>query len=107
MCAHRRPAEIDCRVDEGRELDPILGEACIQVMRGLEAVREVRREGARGEPLRRAAGELAERHVRVVDAIAAAERITVAGAVGEAGARSPRVLPHVLELPCPGAAWAV
>ena len=94
----RRP-QADRRVDERRLLNRARREALIEQKRRLDAVRRVRRQRVLLESEGRLPDELIERDVRVVDAVAAAERAPVVDAIGGADARPPGVLRRVLERP--------
>ena len=88
------------RIDERRLRTSGLREPVVQIEApGCWPLVSVRREQVRLEAERRLADELIERDAGVVDAVAAADRVLLAEAIGEADARPPRILRRVLELP--------
>ena len=71
--ADRGSAMADGRVDQRRELDPVLRESLVQVERREQSIRRVRGERVGLEALSSVDRQLIERDVRVVDAVSAPE----------------------------------
>ena len=104
--ADRGSAKVDGRVDQRRELDPILRESLVQVERWNQSIRHVRGERSSTRSPAWVDRQLSERDVRVVDAVSAPDRLLLVELVGKAHSGTQGILGNVLELPLPGASRA-